>query len=259
MNLKGIYKITNLKNNKVYIGSSNNLKQRLRQHRSFLKLNEHCNKHLQSSYNKYGIENFKFEILEVIEEKKLEEREEYYINLFDCVNNKKGYNKRITCNTNRGRKVNEIGRLNMSIGQKGKKFKKEDIVNRSITQQKIVIMYDLNYNYIKYFLSMIDAASFINLHYSNISKAIKYNYPCKDYYWKSISKFDLIRGNCDVELCELLENLREELFNKYDLSKTISSQASQECVEGSTTNVNDPERIMKQQECTTSNLDDDIV
>jgi hypothetical protein len=60
-------------------------------------------------------------------------------------------------------------------------------------------------------------------------------------------------------LCELLENLREELFNKYDLSKTISSQASQECVEGSTTNVNDPERIMKQQECTTSNLDDDIV
>lgn len=251
MNIQGIYKITNLKNNKIYIGSSSNLKQRLRQHRSFLKLNEHCNKHLQSSYNKYGIENFKFEILETTEEQNLESKEEYYIKLFDSTNNKKGYNKRINCNTNRGRKVNEIGKLNMSIGQKGKKFKKEDILNRAITQQKIVIMYDLNYNFIKYFLSMKEAASYINLHYSNISKAIKNNIHCKKYYWKSISKFDLIRGNCDKELCELLENLREELSNKY-ISKTISSQSLQECIEGSTTNVYDPERIMKQQERTTS-------
>lgn len=258
MNIQGIYKITNLKNNKIYIGSSNNLKQRLRQHKSFLKLNEHCNKHLQSSYNKYGIENFKFEILELVEEKNLEDKEEYYINLFDSTNNKKGYNKRVICNTNKGRKVSIQGRLNMSIGQKGKKFKKEDIIKRSVTQQKIVVMYDLNYKYIKYFLSMTEAAFFINLHYSNISKAIKYNYPCKNYFWKSISKFDLIRGNCDKELCELLENLREELSNKY-IPKTISSQALQECIEGSTTNVYNPERIMKQQERTTSFMDDDIV
>lgn len=61
--ITGIYKITNLVNNKFYIGSSTNLKLRKINHFSRLKNNNHANKHLQSSYNKYGKENFIYEII----------------------------------------------------------------------------------------------------------------------------------------------------------------------------------------------------
>lgn len=59
----GIYKITNLINNKIYIGSTKNLYQRRIDHFYSLKINKHHNSHLQNSYNKYGTENFVFEIL----------------------------------------------------------------------------------------------------------------------------------------------------------------------------------------------------
>lgn len=64
----GIYKIKNLKNNKIYIGSSNNIEKRINEHFRNLKNNKHPNKHLQLSYNKYGKENFTYEILETFEE-----------------------------------------------------------------------------------------------------------------------------------------------------------------------------------------------
>lgn len=61
---KGIYKITNLKNNKVYIGQSENLNNREWNHFYWLDRGEHHNEHLQKSYNKYGKGNFIFETLE---------------------------------------------------------------------------------------------------------------------------------------------------------------------------------------------------
>lgn len=65
--MTGIYSIKNLVNNKIYIGSSNNITTRINQHFNNLKNNKHNNKHLQSSYNKNGVENFSYEILEVFE------------------------------------------------------------------------------------------------------------------------------------------------------------------------------------------------
>ena len=50
----GIYKISNLSNDKFYIGSSVNLYNRFHTHSTKLKSNIHKSKHLQSSYNKYG-------------------------------------------------------------------------------------------------------------------------------------------------------------------------------------------------------------
>ena len=61
--ITGIYKITNLKNGKFYIGSSVNLYNRNRGHYNTLIKNTHKNKKLQNSVNKYGIENFCFEVL----------------------------------------------------------------------------------------------------------------------------------------------------------------------------------------------------
>lgn len=60
-----IYKITNLINNKFYIGSTqSSFKKRIGEHLSELNGGYHKNKHLQSSFNKYGKDNFIFEILE---------------------------------------------------------------------------------------------------------------------------------------------------------------------------------------------------
>lgn len=62
-NKSGVYKITNLINNKFYIGSTKNLSSRYRTHLSSLTLNKSGCVILQNAVNKYGIENFKFEVL----------------------------------------------------------------------------------------------------------------------------------------------------------------------------------------------------
>lgn len=58
-----VYKITNVLTNKYYIGIDSYFPKRLKQHQSLLSNNKHKNKYLQNSYNKYGIDNFKFELL----------------------------------------------------------------------------------------------------------------------------------------------------------------------------------------------------
>lgn len=72
----GIYKI--IINNKLYIGSSLDIKNRIKQHKSDLKNNRHANPKLQNAYNKYH--EFKYEILEkfdFIDIKDLRIREKY--------------------------------------------------------------------------------------------------------------------------------------------------------------------------------------
>lgn len=73
--ISGIYKITNIINNKYYIGSGICVSRRINDH----KKREH-NIHLKRSFNKYGLENFTFEIIEECEKENLLQREQYYIN-----------------------------------------------------------------------------------------------------------------------------------------------------------------------------------
>ena len=126
----GIYKITNLVNGKVYIGSTNDYLARFREHRTELKRNVHFNTHLQSAYNKYGVQNFKFEVIEFIENLEnlpltefkhlLEEREEFYIQLYESTDREKGYNVRIKCDTSLGMKWSEESKRKFSEKKKGK-------------------------------------------------------------------------------------------------------------------------------------------
>jgi group I intron endonuclease len=60
----GIYKITNTTNGKYYLGSSNSIKTRYGTHFSKLRRDDHPNKHLQASFNKYGEGAFIFEVVE---------------------------------------------------------------------------------------------------------------------------------------------------------------------------------------------------
>ena len=82
----GIYKITNLINGKCYIGQSRNIQNRWRRHRSS---NDEYSIHL--AFRKYGLENFKFEIIEECSVDKLNDREKYWINFYDSYEN--GYNE----------------------------------------------------------------------------------------------------------------------------------------------------------------------
>ncbi len=88
-----IYLIKNLLNNKIYIGSAINFYNRKKQHISALKNNKHHSIALQNAWNKYGEDNFDFEIIEVItESSSLIVREQYYLDKYKSFNSKNGYN-----------------------------------------------------------------------------------------------------------------------------------------------------------------------
>jgi group I intron endonuclease len=62
----GLYKIQNTKNNKFYIGSSVNIPLRWKEHKWDLKNNKHHNVHLQFAVNKYGLQNFEFNVIKEV-------------------------------------------------------------------------------------------------------------------------------------------------------------------------------------------------
>jgi len=112
----GIYKIENIANGKVYIGQSINLYTRLLGHKSTLKTNKHFNRYLQRSWNKYGEDNFTFNILEKCDTDDLNDREQYWIEKYNSCDRLKGYN--IDHGGNRDYMSDEH-KLNMSIAKNG--------------------------------------------------------------------------------------------------------------------------------------------
>ena len=63
-NVCGVYGIKCKINNLEYIGSSNEISRRLQKHFSELRFNRHTNTKLQLDFNKYGIANFEYYIVE---------------------------------------------------------------------------------------------------------------------------------------------------------------------------------------------------
>jgi group I intron endonuclease len=88
----GIYSITNLVNNKKYVGKSISIHNKFYQHKTHLRRNEHVNTYLQHAWNKYKEENFVFEVLEECSLEQLQEKEIYWINFYQCLYTDKGYN-----------------------------------------------------------------------------------------------------------------------------------------------------------------------
>ena len=84
--MSGIYYIKNKINNKVYVGMSINLKKRFNRHLNLLKRNSHFNANLQEDFNIYGIDSFEFGILEEVDSRLAEDREEFYISYFKSKN-----------------------------------------------------------------------------------------------------------------------------------------------------------------------------
>lgn len=86
----GIYKITNIAVNKVYIGSSKDIEKRLKQHFGMLKGNRHHSVKLQRAYEKYGKDNFVTEVVEECTQDQLLIREQVWMDLLDVYYS--GYN-----------------------------------------------------------------------------------------------------------------------------------------------------------------------
>ena len=99
----GVYMIKCLINGKVYIGKSNDVKRRWREHKSRLKRNNHENEKLQYDWNKYGEDNFEFKLIENYDNEEFGiELEKKYINEYKSCDLNFGYNMTLGKGENRG-------------------------------------------------------------------------------------------------------------------------------------------------------------
>lgn len=93
-----IYKYTNLINNKKYIGQTNNFERRVNEHKScsFNPKSVNYDDKIHQAIRKYGYDNFKIEIIEVITDAKthdlVNEREKYWIKEEQSLLTQWGYN-----------------------------------------------------------------------------------------------------------------------------------------------------------------------
>ena len=118
--VSGIYQIRNRINDKIYIGSSVDIRKRWFYHKRDLKNNNHDSRHLQSSWNMYGENNFSFEIIEVIEDiTTLISREQYWIDKCMCFSDSIGYNICRKAGSSLGRKHSKETCLKISKAKKG--------------------------------------------------------------------------------------------------------------------------------------------
>lgn len=140
LKLTGIYKIVNKVDNKCYIGSAATyFKRRIRQHYFSLIKNTHENKYLQNAFNKYGINNFYFEIIEICPEKDVLKKEQYHLdtinpeyNLSPTAGNIKGVKRPLhaiqaTAAKNRGRKSPDSVRKAVTESNKRRGKGKQDL------------------------------------------------------------------------------------------------------------------------------------
>ena len=83
----GVYKITRIKTNEIYIGQAVNVSTRWAEHcKAALGVGTLASSQLHRTMAQDGCENFIFELLEEVPKDKLRERESYYIDFYDSKN-----------------------------------------------------------------------------------------------------------------------------------------------------------------------------
>lgn len=132
-----VYKITNIKNNKIYIGKTNDLEKRW-YHHIYNALIKNEATYFYNSIRKYGALNFKIETIEECDSEVLAlDKEKYWIAILNCRDRKIGYNmtdggdgvsglihteksKNKQRQKMRGRILTEEHKVKISIGNMGK-------------------------------------------------------------------------------------------------------------------------------------------
>lgn len=98
--MTGIYMFTNKINNKKYVGQSVDCDRRFQEHRRAAHPEKYCktgkerdfNTPIHKAFQKYGFDNFSYEILEECSRAALNERERYWIQYYQTTNRDYGYN-----------------------------------------------------------------------------------------------------------------------------------------------------------------------
>jgi len=167
----GVYKITNTVNNKSYIGSSVDVYQRGCMYKHLIKRKKLHNKHLQSSVEKYGYDNFTFEILHKCEKNvslfELHQLEQLYINKINPA-----YNKRTIVDTNQllSHSQETKDKISKSLKESFKNGSK--VINRIQEHNIKVSLFDLSGNHIQDFPGLAHCAEFIGIKYQSVTFAI---------------------------------------------------------------------------------------
>lgn len=182
--ITGIYTITNIINNKIYVGKSKNIKYRFTEHLKCLENNKHHNIYLQNAFNKYGKEAFKLEILEECDITFIFSQENYWCNLLNVHNRNYGYNiaptspnglsklaketiLKLSKASSSWKRSKEICKL-ISLSKKGKRLHDDSLKAARLSVIKSINQYDRNMNYICSYESIEEASKILNINKGNI-------------------------------------------------------------------------------------------
>ena len=188
----GIYCIENLANGKKYVGLSIDINRRWSCHISKLDNNCHINKHLQSAWNNYGKDNFKFNIIEICNKDIINEREIYWIDKLEAFKN--GYNNTIGGEGTFGYKLSKAHKAIISESLRHRKISdktREKYSNHMISQfndelflkayhksmdsrKTPINAYNSNCELISTYPDIHSAAKDLNVEATNICKVLKH-------------------------------------------------------------------------------------
>jgi group I intron endonuclease len=126
-NASGVYIIRNTVNEKVYIGSAVNFRNRYIGHLGGLKKGSHHSTLLQRFIQKYGVEVLIFDVLELTDREKraILECEQKWIDFYEAHNSGKGFNAAPVAGSSMGVKRSAEYRHKMSTTKKGSVMSEE--------------------------------------------------------------------------------------------------------------------------------------
>lgn len=133
-----IYKITNLINDKVYIGLTTNLQMRKTTHRRFSKT-EKPRQYIHRAIRRYGWENFAVDVVFcAFDRETLNEMEKFFIKEYKSNVREFGYNRTDGGEGTkgmRGHRHTEEVKIKMSLARKGKPLSEEHKLNMSLSKK----------------------------------------------------------------------------------------------------------------------------
>lgn len=189
----GIYEIVNIINNKRYIGLSTNVYNRWKQHVNALESNTHHNAHLQSAWNKYPKDSFRFNIVERCEKEELVDREIYWIAFYDSFRN--GYNDTIGGEGVHGYIMSDQQKQQISKNNIERFLLEENRLKQSIaSDHRCVPIYqlDLDGNIVNEWRSIRWVANKLGIRQQDLSHAINHRghtKTCCGYIWISKNEY----------------------------------------------------------------------
>jgi group I intron endonuclease len=136
----GVYSITQISTGKIYIGSTTtSFKNRWRRHRYDLKNNSHHSLYLQRAYNKYGVDDFRFNVELVCPSDATLVEEQKYLDLKQSFLPAHGFNHNANSGGRKGRLHSVESIHKMRLVHAGFKHSEETKKQMSQTRKTLVI------------------------------------------------------------------------------------------------------------------------